>query len=175
MSRSIDWTKTYKSPVGDIRRGNNNQNTAGSMKEAFAKGQVQLAEQEKANATLMKALPIMTNILLQRMVSGSPIKVMRPLPYTSERLAGSEPEEEDDGFYQIKKSESFSAKFESITKVIPPGTVLTFMTLEKSLNQLWFRTDKGEEVGIYLDERNRILVNSDICDLVQSYLAQDEE
>jgi hypothetical protein len=175
MSRSIDWTKTYKSPVGDIRRGNGNQNTAGSMKEAFAKGQVAMQEQEKANATLMKALPIMNNILLQRMVSGSPIKIVRPLPYTTERIAGQEPEEEDDGFYAIKKSGNFNAKFESITKVIPPGTQMVFMTLEKSLNQLWFKTDKGEEVGIYLDERNRILVNSDICDLVQGYLAQEEE
>lgn len=174
MSRTVDWSKTYKSPVGDIRRGNGNRNTAGSMKEAFAKGQEQMAEHERAQETLRKSLPVMQNILAQRMVSRSPIKIMRPLPYTTERLAGNEPDEEDDGFYAIKKSEKMNAKFESITKIIPPGTILTFMTLEKSLNQLWFKTDKGDEVGIYLDEQDRIMVQSDICDLVQNYLAQDE-
>jgi hypothetical protein len=172
MSRTLDWSKTYKNPVGNIQRGLKNQNTAGSMREAFAKGQVDMAEQQKAMETLQKALPIMKNILLQRMTGHNPIRIVRPLPYTTESLDGGNSEEEDDGFYAIKKSESFNAKFKSIRKVIPVGTELTFMNLEKSMNQLWFKTDKGEEIGIYLEEQNNILIASDIYDLVSNTLTE---
>ena len=166
MSKVVDWSKTHNPKVGTIQRGVNNKNTAGSMKEAFAKSHAQLAEQEKANETLKKCFPIMKSILLQRMVSKNPLKVMRPLPYTTEVLGG---EADDDGFYNnVSKGEN--AAFKSITKVLQPGTELTFITLEKSMNQLWFKTQTGEEVGIYLEEQNGLLTCTDIADIVQKGL-----
>lgn len=172
MSKVLDWSQTYKSPVGDIRQGKGATSKYGSMKEGFNKAYAQMEEQEKAQAVLKKAMPVMQNILLQRMVEKRPIKIVRPLPYTCETLNNGDTEEDDDGFYAIKKSEKFNASFKSITKVIQPGTVLTFMTLEKSMNQMWFRTDKGEEVGIYVEEQSRILTSSDIYELVSQNMTE---
>ncbi len=130
----IDWSKTYRNPVGDITRGANSKNVAGSMREAFQKGQVQQVEVEKAQQLLAKALPIMENILLQRMVEKRPITLTRSLAYTTEVMQGQETQdEEDDGFYAIRKSnsgESFNSKFISVRKTLPAGTVLTFVTLK---------------------------------------------
>lgn len=171
MSKTIDWNKTYKPLVGDLKRGVNSRNTSSSMKESFAKSHAQLLEQEKAEKTLRKAFPGMKAILLQRMVEKRPLKVMRPLPYTTETLGGMD--EEDDGFYSnMTKGEN--ASFKSITKVIPPGTELTFVTLEKSMGQLWFKTEKGEEIGIHLEEQNRLLTQTDIYEVVAKAMSEEE-
>lgn len=169
MSKTLDWNKTYKSPVGDIRKGKGATSKYGSMKEGFEKAYAELQDQEKAQDVLRKAMPIMQNILLQRMVEKRPIRVVRPLHYTTEALNGADPDQEDDGFYAIKKSESFNSSFKSITKVIPPGTELTFMTLEKSMNQMWFKTNSGEEIGIYVEEQARLLTQTDIYELVRGH------
>ena len=96
---------------------------------------------------------------------------MRPLPYTTETLGWSE--DGDDGFYNnTVKGEN--ATFKSITKVIPVGTELTFITLEKSMNQLWFKTNSGEEIGIYLEEQNRLLTQTDIYEVVKNGLPEEE-
>lgn len=169
MSKKIDWAQTYTPKVGNLKGGIGSKNKFGSMKESFAKSHEILREQERAEETLKKAFPIMSNILLQRMVSKSPIKVMRPLPYTTESLGG---DEEDDGFYaNVNKGEN--ATFKSITKVIPPGTELTFVVLEKSMNQLWFKTQKGEDVGIYLEEQNRLMTQTDIYEVVAKHLNEE--
>ena len=162
MSKTIDWSKTFNPKVGNIQRGINNTNKSGSMKEHFAKSYQQLEAQERAEKTLQKAMPIMQNILLQRMTGRNPIRVTRPLPYTTEVLGGND---EDDGFYS-NSVKGENATFKSIVKVLQPGTELTFMNLEKSLNQMWFKTQTGEEVGIYVEEQNRLLTQTDIADLV---------
>lgn len=170
MSKVIDWSKTFKPKVGNLKRGHGNKNVADSMKEAFVKSYAQLEEQEKAEETLRKAFPVMKSMLLQRMVDHRPLKVMRPLRYTTESLGG---EEEDDGFYSNTKGGE-SAAFKSVTKVLQPGTELTFLTLEKSMNQLWFRTNTGEEIGIYLEEQNGLLTQTDIADIVARGLPDEE-
>jgi hypothetical protein len=167
LNRPFDWSKTYKPLVGNIQRGLGSKNTSGSMKESFSKAFSQMEAMEATQELLNKAMPVMQNILLQRMVEKRPIRVVRPLRYTTEAMAG-QTEEEDDGFYAIKKSQSFNAKFQSVTRTIAPGTVLTFLTLEKSMNQMWFRTDRGEEIGIYVDEQKALLTQTDIYDLVTS-------
>lgn len=171
MSKVVDWSKTFKPVVGDIKRGVNNRNTAGSMKEAFAKGHEMLVEQQRAEETLRKAMPLMHRILTARLVNRQPLKVMRPLPYTTEILGG---EEEDDGFYSNMSKGEKIPQFKSVTKVIQPGTELTFIALEKSLNQLWFKTNTGEEVGIHLDEQKVLLTQTDIYEVVSKALNEEE-
>jgi len=173
MSKTLDWSKTYKSPVGDIRRGHNNKNKFGSVREAVQAQAHQIQEREKAMENLNKAMPVLENILLQRMVGHNPIKIVRPLQFTTEILDnGMESQEEDDGFYAIKKSEKFDAKFKSTVRTLRPGTELTFTHLEKSMNQMWFKTQTGEEIGIYVEEKKNLLVQSDIYDLVMAYKAE---
>lgn len=170
MSKKVDWSQTYTPKVGNITRGNS-RNTSGSMKESFKKSYEQLHEQQKAEEMLKKAFPIMKNILLQRMMEKRTLTVMRPLPYTTEVLGG---EEDDDGFYNnVSKSENANAAFKSVTKMLQPGTELTFVQLEKSMNQLWFRTQDGQEVGIYLEEQNRLLTQTDIYEVVAKHLNEE--
>lgn len=171
MSKVVDWSRTFNPKVGNIQRGIGNKNSSGSMKEKFAKGYDQMQEQEKAEETLRKSFPIMKSILLQRMVGKHPLKVMRPLPYTTETLGGNE--DEDDGFYN-NTVKGANATFKSVTKVLQPGTELTFITLEKSMNQLWFKTNTGEEIGIYLEEQNRLLTQTDIYEVVARGLPEEE-
>lgn len=169
MSKKIDWSQTYTPKVGNIAGGLGSRNKFGSMKESFQKSHELLQEQRKAEETLQKAFPIMSNILVQRMVEKRPLIVIRPLPYTTETLGE---DEEDDGFYaSVKKSEN--AQFKSVTKVIPVGTQLTFMQLEKSMNQLWFKTDSGEEIGIYVDEKKQLMTHTDIYEIVAKHLSEE--
>jgi hypothetical protein len=143
------------------------------MKEAFAAHNSVLEEQARANALMQKFMPIMKSLLLQRMVSKQPLKVMRPLAYTTEALPGEE--EENDGFYSIQKSEQKLPEFQSVRRVIYPGTELTFQYLEKGLNQLWFKTGTGEDVGFYLEEQNGLLTQTDIFETVSKILESEEE
>lgn len=169
MSKVVDWNKTYK-PMSDITKGKGSTSKFRSMKESFAQSHELMKAQEAAEETLRKAFPVMKSILLQRMVSKSPLKVMRPLAYTTETLSG---DNDDDGFY-MNSNAGQNATFKSVTRVLPVGTELTFVTLEKSMNQLWFKTDRGEEVGIYLDEQNRLLTQTDIYEIVSKAMNDEE-
>jgi hypothetical protein len=172
MSKSIDWSKTYTPKVGNVSgsKAATKLGSSGSMKADFKKSYEQLYSQQHAEETLQKAFPIMSNILLQRMVEKRPLLVKRPLPYTTESLGG---DEEDDGFY-ANTTKGANATFKSVTKVIPPGTQLTFMQLEKSMNQMWFKTDRGEEIGIYMEEQNRLMTQTDIYEVVAAYMNEQD-
>ena len=169
MTKVIDWEKTYKNPIGDITAGIGSQSTSRNMKEAFAKSYTQLREDEKVQELMNEILPIAKGLLFTRMTEGTPLKVVRPLRYTTESLGGQD-EEEDDGFYMVRKSEGFNAKYQSIVKTIRPGTELTFINLEKSMGQLWFRTNEGKEIGIYLQEQDGLLTQTDIFDIAKRYV-----
>jgi len=170
MSRVVDWSKTYSNPLENLKRGKYS-----SGKEFFQQAYAREEEMRKAQETLQKALPVMQNILVQRMVERRPLKVIRPLQYTTEALNTEAPEDEDD-FYSVKKSDNtVNANFKSVVRTIPPGTELTFMNLEKSLNQLWFKTNTGEEVGIYVNEQVNLLTQTDIYQLVSQHLENDQE
>ncbi len=42
------------------------------------------------------------------------------------------------------------------------------------MNQMWFKTDKGQDVGIYVDEKIGIMTQSDIGDMVYAHLVEQE-
>lgn len=169
MSKVVDWNRTFKPIASPLTKASQKMGSSGNMKEDFKKSYQMLMEQEAAQETLKKAFPAMSAVLLNRMIEKRPLKVMRPLPYTTESLSGNE---EDDGFYSSGGAGE-NVAFKSITKVIPVGTELTFITLEKSMNQLWFKTDKGEEVGIYLEEQSRLMTQTDIYEVVAKAMSEE--
>ena len=168
MSKRLDWSQTYKPAIPDITQGKGASSQYRSMKEKFAKAYEDLAVQEKIQKEFNEKLPMLKSLLMVRMTDRTPLTVMRPLVYTTEILSSDQ--EEDDGFYAINKSEEKMPDFRSVQKVIEPGTKMTFMHLEKSLNQLWFMTDEGQEVGIYLEEQVNLMTQTDIYESVVSFL-----
>ncbi len=171
MSKKIDWSQTFKPAIPDITSGKGAQSTYRNMKERFQKAHEELQVQEKIQSEFAEKLPMLKSLLAVRLSERTPLKVMRPLVYTTEALGGAD--EEDDGFYNMNKSQE-NAKFQSVRKQIPVGTELTFMNLEKSLNQLWFRTNEGEEVGIYLEEQQNLMTQTDIYESVCKFLGEQE-
>ena len=168
MSKKVDWSQTYKPAIPDITQAPGSTSKYRNMKEKFQKAYEDLAVQEKIQAEFNEKLPLLKSLLMVRMTDRTPMKVMRPLVYTTEVL--STDQEEDDGFYAMNKSQERLPDFRSVQKVIEPGTELTFMHLEKSLNQLWFRTNEGEEVGIYLEEQTNLMTQTDIYESVVTFL-----
>ncbi len=84
-------------------------------------------------------------------------------------------EDDDDGFYAINKSAEAVPEFQSVQRVISPGTELTFIQLEKSMNQLWFKTNDGKEIGIYLEEQGNLMTQTDIYETVVRHLSNGEK
>jgi hypothetical protein len=49
----------------------------------------------------------------------------------------------------IKSQGGIGGRFSTVQEIINPGTVLTFIKFEKSMNQFVFKDQKDEEVVIY--------------------------
>ena len=154
MSKVIDWASTYNNRVGNHT----------SFRLKFERVQEQIKEMQVRQEKFQKALPFLEKQFLNRLLSKQAIRVTRALPYTAVVMQSED--EEDDGFYKVRKSENFSSQFVEKVKTIPVGTNLTFVQFEKSMGQLWFKTDSGEEVGIYLNDKQNLMTHTDIYDVV---------
>lgn len=158
MGKQIDWSQTYKQPMGKRT----------TYREKVQKSISQLEETQKAEQLLRKAMPLMKGLLLTRMTDKTEITVMRPFYFTSEELVHKK-QYEGSPFEQIVGSE-----FRTVQKSLPIGTKLVFERLDKSMNQLIFRTEAGNELGIYLEEQDRLLTQTDIYEVVSKYLSEGE-
>lgn len=172
MSKKVDWSQNYTPAIPDITQGKGATSKYRNMKEKFQKAYAEMEEQKEIERQYNEILPLMKSLLLVKMTNKTPLVVKRPLPYTTEALGGQE--DEDDGFYAINKSAEKLPEFQSVQKVIQPGTELTFIQLEKSMNQLWFKTDSGEEIGIYLEEQGNLMTQTDIYETVVRHLSNGE-
>lgn len=129
-----------------------------SMAERFTKAAETQKEQEKAEELLKKAHGPMNELLKVRLLERTPLKVVRDFAY---RASAMENEEEDDGFYQIKKSESIG-KFKDVRKVCTAGTVLMFKSLDMGLREFIFKDQTNKEHAISFDDKNLLLTNTSI-------------
>ena len=143
------------------------------MKEKFNEINKSLEKVKLEESKLEKMIPIMKNLFIIKLAQRTPIKITKSFTYTTESLGGQE--EEEDDFYHVRKSEKAVPKFETIRKTVRPGTELTFLNLEKSMNQIWFKTSDGKELGIYLEEQNNLMKCSEIYDVVLDYLNNEGE
>lgn len=156
MKKIIDWSKYVKDEAS----------------KEFVAQKEQAESLTKSSSPDTQLVPIMSKILLNRMVKGLPLVINRPLVYTTEALGG-ENEDEDDGFY-VKKSEKGNAKFETVLRKLPVGTILKFSQFEKALGQFWFKSSEGTEVGIYATEQINLLKSSDIYEEALELLQGDK-
>lgn len=160
MSKNVDWSQTYKSPMGKM--------ATESYQDKVQKSVRFLHEQQKAEELLQKAMPVMKSLLMVRMTNKSPITVMRLLPYTTEELVQKKK------WKGTPHEEIVGASYQTVQKALSPGTKLVFDRLDKSMNQLVFKTDRDEEVGIYLEEQQKLLTQTDIYEVVSGYINEGE-
>jgi hypothetical protein len=138
----------------------------------MAKAQDLVQEQEAAQNYLKKAFPTMLALLEYRLANGEPLMVMRPLRYQTSEIPQAE---EDDGFYQTRKSEG-STKFVDVIKTIMPGTQLVLKALDPVLQEFVFVDAQNKEYALNFVERNNLMTQTDIYETVKSYLeAKGEE
>jgi hypothetical protein len=148
--------------------------TYGSYKELVAKQADLRKEQEEAEAYLHKAFPYMLQLLEHRLANGHPLTVMRPFRYQTSELA-SKQNEEDDGFYNTRKSESFNDKFVDVVKVINPGTQLVLKGIDPTLQEFIFKDALEKEYVMSFAERNNIMTQTDIFETVRTFLENKSE
>jgi RsiW-degrading membrane proteinase PrsW (M82 family) len=136
-----------------------------SYSEFLEKANMVAAEQEAAQAYLLKAMAPMVALLEYKLTNGEPLTVMRPLRYRTSELNGGE---EDDGFY--KSSSSQNPKFKDVIRTILPGTQLMLKSLDMALQEFVFTDAMGKEHSLNFDERNNLLTQTDIYEEVKKFL-----
>lgn len=111
----------------------------------------------------------MNAVLEYRLTKGLPLKVVRPLTYPTSAM-DTQQDEDDDGFYQIRKSQSVG-KFIDIEVTIPPGTELLLKALDTGLNE-FVLIEKGskKEHTISFVHKELLMSQTDIFDTVKAYL-----
>jgi hypothetical protein len=136
-----------------------------TYREFLAKAQGLHAEQEQAQAYLLKAMPIMSALLEHNLRNREPLIVMRPLNYQTSELP------EEDGFY---KSTS-NPKFKDVMKTIMPGTQLMLKSLDMSLQEFVFEDAAGKEHAINFADKNLLLTQTQIYENTKAFLESQND
>lgn len=140
--------------------------TYGSYQELIQKANALKVEQDEAQAYLNKAMPAMVALLEYKLRNKEPLLVMRPLRYQTSDLGD---EEEDDGFYSVRKSET-RPEFKDVIRTIMPGTTLILKSLDMALQEFVFVDGKGKEHSLNFAERNNLLTQTAIFEETKNYL-----
>ena len=163
--KEIKWDNLKTGMLEKTTHGN--VGDSGTMRKALVDAYVREEKEEASKEIFAEIMPLVKSLMIVRMAERTPIKLSKAFTYYVEELNTAE----DDGFYNIKKSD---AQFVTKPKILSPGTELTFINIEKSLNQMWFKTNKNEEIGIYLDQREEFLKSTDMFDLIYNLYLKGE-
>lgn len=136
-----------------------------TFKQVWERAQKVEQEQKQALEYLQKAMPGMTAIFDLKVQRNEPFVVMRPLNYTTSVL---ETEEDDDGFYNVRKSEKMP-KFVNVNRTIMPGTCLILKTIDNMMREYVFVDGMGAEHPISMDEKNALMMQTDVFETVKNY------
>lgn len=171
MSKKINWDKLFKNPIPrNVSKNSKNQYSSG--KEKMQKAFVEMQKAEQIQADLNKMMPAMNQLLLIRMKNKTPLKIMRPLRYTTS--VWSNEDEDDDGFYKSSSNVSIP-KFVDKVKVLKPGTEIILKSLDPQLNQFIFSTSLGEEIELNYNEKMNILTQTDIYESVLNFMNTENQ
>lgn len=115
----------------------------------------------------------MVTVLEHRLKNGEPLTVMRPLRFQTSELQSQQ--EEDDGFYNTRKSEVVNDKFVDIIKTIMPGTQLLLKAIDPMMQEFIFVDAQEREYALNFVERNNLMTQTDIYETVKQYLESKSE
>lgn len=154
--KKIDWSKIQKNPIPKLTmdRKSGEMKEMSTFKEAMAKAYAQEADLEKAEKRLNELFPAMQKLLLIRFTNHTPIKVIKPISYSSHAL------------YKGERT----AEFVDVKAIIAPGTELIFKSSNKSLMHFTFtdKNDPDKEYEIYWSDHKQLLTCTDIFDVVNN-------
>lgn len=170
MSKKVLW------PDSNIHSPLKKAGGYNSFKEFLAKGAALRAEQQQAIDYLQKAMPAMVKLLELKILNNEPLTVMRPLRYqTSELTKSKKRDAVDDAFYNTAKQEDHTpGKYVDVINTINPGTQLMFKGLDNNLREFIFEDGLEQEHTISFDERNNILTQTNIFEIVRDYFKEGE-
>jgi len=137
-----------------------------SYAEFLQKAEALRAEQELAKAYLSKALPAMTKLLEIRLANREALTVMRPLSYKTSCLQSEMQDDLDKSFYNNSKNPQ-QDKFIDVVKTINPGTQLVLKALDPTLREFIFEDGMGKEHAISFDDRNALMTQTDVFEVVR--------
>lgn len=161
MKKIVSW------PEPKISSAKRAPGSYGSFREFMSKSEAIQAEQEAAQNFLKKAYPVMSGLLEHRLSTGEPLIVMRPLRYQTAELQGQN--EQDDNFYNTRKSEG-QHKFVDVVKTINPGTQLILKGIDTVLQEFLFEDAVGNEHALHFVEKNNLMTQTDIYEVVKEYM-----
>lgn len=146
--------------------------TYSSFNEFFQKAEKFRLEQERANEYLAKAQPAMLKLLEIRFSNNYPLTVMRPLHYRTSVLKSSMQDELDKSYY---RQQAQSDSFVDVVKTINPGTQLLLKGLDTQLREFIFQDAVGVEHCISFDERNLLMTQTDIFEVIEEYFKKESK
>lgn len=165
MSKKVNWESFYKNPVPRNLSGiSGAQGKYSSGKERMLKAFAELSESQRIKENLQKMMPAMDQLLMIRMRNGTPLKVMRPLRYTTQELQKSS-----------IQGQTVGTHFIDVTKVVNPGTELVLKSLDAGLNQFIFKASNGEEIEMNYAEKINLLTQTDIYETVLEFFKKGKE
>lgn len=166
MFKTVIW------PEAKISSAERAPGSYGSFRELVNKAEGLRAEQEKAEAFLRKAMPFMLAILEHRLKYNEPLTVMRPLRFQTSELQSQQ--DDNDGFYNTRKSETVNDKFVDVIKTILPGTQLLLKAIDPNLQEFIFVDALNKEYALNFVERNNLMTQTDIYESTMKYLESKE-
>ncbi len=148
MKKIVDWDSISSNPFEQRDLGNKGKFSSGKefMAKAYESAEAQKAAQEQVN----NLLPALNQLLLIRLKNKAPIHITKSLPYQASELVKSE----NSAFYQDTQ------------KVIHPGDHLILKSNNTTLQSFLFENSQGEEVEIFWADKDNLLFNTDIYNVV---------
>jgi len=166
MSKKVIW------PEGKFGSAARRPGTYTSLAERFEKAESQDREQRSAQEYLQKAMFPMIKLLELRMQKAMPLIVMRPLRYQTSGL--NTQDDDNDGFYNVSKSQGANANFVDKVVTIMPGTQLVLKSLDPSMQEFIFVDGEGKEHPISYSQRDALLTQTDIFEVTRQYLEENK-
>ena len=152
MSKTINWDAISKSPVE--RKNVKYQSGKEMMTKSFEREQ----EAQEAKETMAKAFPVMNELFMIRYRNNTPLTVMRPLTFQS----------------SVLQKGYGNAKYVDTNLTLKPGTILTLESVDTTMGEFLFKSDKDEDIAIPFTNKNNIFMNTDLYETAKLYLENEE-
>lgn len=153
MSKKLDW-EALSTPHGSRPLpGMTSKPKYSSGKEMMLKAFAQEDAQRERIEFLQKAEPGMAAVFKYRMINRQNFLVTSPLVFkTSELTKGENP------------------RFVDTQQVIQPGTILTPVSIDPTMQEYIFKSQHGEEFAIGFSDARQIYTNTDIYEFVLNHI-----
>lgn len=168
MAKKIDWNASYK-PFGTQTVGGRKPKYT-SGRDYLQKGMELEKEQEAIKENFQKALPAMEALLKCRMEAKSPIKLVRPLQYTTNEMIHVRDQTYDNNKGEWVDGDVRYSSFQDVVKSLNPGVELILKALDPNLQEFIFEDQNGQEVVLPYSAKNGLMTQTNIYEDTLSFM-----